>query len=222
MMESRLRFTLGLALHILILLAIKPTSGLFEASLTSVKLVFPNDTTFMNSNGLKVQRVNRTHVMTGSLEFFVDVSNDYQVVTYFLKKSGNGYKRMPYKLGPAPFCQYYDEDAYFIDGLRKKSNLPPEGTCPWPKKVYTIENYEMVTYFLKKTGDAYKRMPYKIGPNPFCQYFDNDKYFVEALRKKTNFPPKGTCPWPKNVYTFDKYEVNLNTIPPVAASGWRY
>ncbi|CAO1391757.1 unnamed protein product [Diamesa hyperborea] len=140
MMERRLQFTLGLALHIFILLV--PTSGLFEATMSSINMMISNDTSFMNSNGLKIKRVNRNHVLTGSLEFFVDVSNDYQMVTYFLKKSGDGYNRLPYKIGPYLFCKYFDEDKYFADELRRKSNFPPKGTCPWPKQKYTFYNYE--------------------------------------------------------------------------------
>ena len=68
----------------------------------------------------------------------------------------------------------------------------------------------MVSYFLKKTGDGYQRMPYKIGPFPFCQYLDDDKYFIEGLRKYSNFPPKGTCPWPKMKYLITNYEVRIS------------
>lgn len=53
----------------LMLLALKPTSGYFEASLTSTSMIYKNDTSFMDSNGLKIKKVNRTYVLTGLLQF---------------------------------------------------------------------------------------------------------------------------------------------------------
>ena len=69
----------------------------------------------------------------------------------------------------------------------------------------------MMTYFLKKTGNKYKRLPYKIGPYKYCEYFDEEMYFIEDLRKKSDFPAKGTCPWPKKKYTINNYEVRTNS-----------
>lgn len=62
---------------------------------------------------------------------------------------------------------------------------------------------------MKKSGNEYKRMPYKIGPFKFCKYFDNEKFFIEELREKSDFPAKGICPWPKKKYTIHGYEVRI-------------
>lgn len=43
----------------------QPTSGYFDATLTSTRFLYQNDTSFMNSAGLRVQRVKRTYIMTG-------------------------------------------------------------------------------------------------------------------------------------------------------------
>lgn len=51
----------------LIPIYLKPTSGFFEASLTDTSMIYKNDTSFMNSNGLRIKKVNRTYVMTGWL-----------------------------------------------------------------------------------------------------------------------------------------------------------
>ena len=53
----------------------------------------------------------------------------------------------------------------------------------------------------------------------FCQYCDNEIYFVQDIRKVSNFPPRLTCPWPKGIYRIDGYSVNVNKIPPVVSSG---
>lgn len=49
--------------------------------------------------------------------------------------SGNVYK-LPYKIGPLPFCQYVDEEKFFLDAIRNVSDIPRKGTCPWPKVIH--------------------------------------------------------------------------------------
>ena len=94
-------------------------------------------------------------------------------------------------------------------------------------------------FLSKKTGNQFKRMPYKIGPKGFCKYFNDEDYFVQDLRKVSNYPPVGTCPWPKGKYTIDDYSVrflhfdfisfhinliihiklNITSFPPVLGTG---
>ena len=52
-------------------------------------------------------------------------------------------------------------------------------------------------------------MPYKIGPNKFCQYVDDEKLFFDGFRLHSDFPAKGTCPWPKNKYMIKDYVVRI-------------
>lgn len=73
-----------------------------------------------------------------------------------------------------------------------------------------FSSFKMVSYIFKKAGNQYKKLAYKIGPYNFCQCFDEEKFFVEGMREKSNFPPKGTCPWPKQVYEIDDYIVRFS------------
>ena len=66
----------------------------------------------------------------------------------------------------------------------------------------------MLAILLQKAGNQYKRTPYKILLK-YCKFFDDEKYFVQDVRKLSNFPPKETCPWPKGKYTIDGYEVRF-------------
>ena len=53
-------------------------------------------------------------------------------------------------------------------------------------------------------------MPYKIGPYKYCEYVDDDKYFFEDFRQHSDYPPKGTCPWPKKKYMIRDYVVRIS------------
>ncbi|CAO1318803.1 unnamed protein product [Diamesa serratosioi] len=155
-----------------------------------------NDTSIMDATTLRIRKVNRTERVLsgfwiadkGALEFKNDIGDEYKFVTYVFKNTGNSNKKMTYKVGPLPFCKFFDEEKFVINDLRKASNIPAKGTCPWPK---------FAGYSYKKAGNDYKRIPYKVGPSSFCDLVDKDKFFFEDIRKASNFPVKGTCPWPK-------------------------
>ncbi|CAO1364429.1 unnamed protein product [Diamesa tonsa] len=78
--------------------------------------------------------------------------------------------------------------------------------------MYTTNSY-------KKAGNAWKKLPYKYGPFPFCQYMDGEKFFFDAVRKVADLPAKGTCPWPKGTYHINNYVMTIENIPPVFSSG---
>lgn len=48
------------------------------------------------------------------------------------KKVGMDYQKTPYKLGPNKFCQYVNDEHFFYPDLVKVSDLPTQGSCPWP------------------------------------------------------------------------------------------
>lgn len=58
--------TLGLFSGLIMLLNIQSSIGMFDATLRSVEMILKNDTFFMNANGLRVRKVNRTqHFISG-------------------------------------------------------------------------------------------------------------------------------------------------------------
>ncbi|CAO1364467.1 unnamed protein product [Diamesa tonsa] len=202
---------LGLLVCLTILLNIEPAFGMFDPTVRAVEMYFKNDTSFIDASGLKVRKVNRTqHVISGPFYVNVPIGNEYTYITYSYKKGGNEFKKLPYKFGPLPFCQYVDEEKLFFEAIRAASDLPPKGTCPWPK---------CVTYSFKKSGNEFKKLPYKVGPLPFCKYMDEEKFFVDTLRATSDIPARGTCPWPKKRYTVNNFFLNLDNIPPVFSTG---
>ncbi|XP_055543741.1 uncharacterized protein LOC129729256 [Wyeomyia smithii] len=40
-------------------------------------------------------------------------------------------------------CEFYNTDYPIVQVVREKSNLPPKGTCPFPKGKYHLYNYEV-------------------------------------------------------------------------------
>lgn len=103
----------------------------FECILTHTKNM--EGSTFSDFSNLRVRRVNRTSfLMVGNLTFFEDVGNEHQIESKILKKNGNKYQLTPYRLKKENYCDFVRDHATYKD-LRKVSNIPEEGVCPWPK-----------------------------------------------------------------------------------------
>ncbi|CAO1407379.1 unnamed protein product [Diamesa hyperborea] len=97
---------------------------------------------FADYSKIKVKKVNRTtHLMMGEMTYFVDVGDDYKFLSVLYKKVGMDYQKTIYKLGPKDFCKYYNEDRIFYPDMLLVSDLPKQGTCPWPAKTYNLRGY---------------------------------------------------------------------------------
>ncbi|XP_058817800.1 uncharacterized protein LOC131681106 [Topomyia yanbarensis] len=53
----------------------------------------------------------------------------------------------------------------------------------------------------------------------FCEFYTLDARTLEALRNVSNFPPKGTCPFPKGRYHIEGFGVNEHHFPPADLPG---
>lgn len=70
-----------------VIVALKQTDCLFEVDLTDGRAIVPNDDQFVNFDNLRVKKVNHSdHFLIGTIEFFVDLSNDYEVCYQMRKK----------------------------------------------------------------------------------------------------------------------------------------
>ncbi|CAO1318828.1 unnamed protein product [Diamesa serratosioi] len=95
------------------------------------------DTSFIDATKLRVKKMSKSErAISGIIEFKVNVGNEYEYVTYILKKTENDYKKMPYRLGPFKFCSNVNDDKYLFGDIRNVSNIPAKGVCPWPKVLY--------------------------------------------------------------------------------------
>lgn len=108
----------------------------------------------MNIDGLRVKKIRKQHMVTGAVEYFHDFGNDYNFMIEMYKSAGNDYKRMPYKVGPKPWCEVFSEDTFFYEDVKAASDFPEPDVvsqkrqklkaikltlsflfnqCPWPK-----------------------------------------------------------------------------------------
>ncbi|XP_055550652.1 uncharacterized protein LOC129733106 isoform X1 [Wyeomyia smithii] len=53
----------------------------------------------------------------------------------------------------------------------------------------------------------------------FCDFYAADFSIMDAVREKSNMPPKGACPFPKGQYYIDGYEASLSHLPPLFSAG---
>lgn len=64
----------------------------------------------------------------------------------------------------------------------------------------------------KKAGNSYKKTPYHIGPDKFCDYFEKSRLSAELIAA-SDFPEKGVCPWPKKKYTIRGFLLPTDKVP---------
>ena len=64
--------------------------------------------------------------------------------------------------------------------------------------------YEFFAILYKKQGNDYKKTPYKVGPNKFCDFLRDEKMFYPGVLAASDFPSVDTCPWPKVSNSFLK------------------
>ncbi|CAO1407339.1 unnamed protein product [Diamesa hyperborea] len=130
--------------------------------------------TFSDFSNLRVRRVNRTSfLMVGNLTFFEDVGNEHQIESKILKKSGNQYQLTPYRLKKENYCDFVRDHASYKD-LRKVSNIPEEGVCPWPKGTYEVYGFNVNVDYIPPFFDGDYMLETTI-------YFNEEKVSVQEM-----------------------------------------
>lgn len=79
--------------------------------------------------------------------------------------------------------------------------------------------FQLICLSYKKAGNDYKLLPYKVGPQNFCEFIESEKLLYPEVLDVSDFPPLGTCPWPKGELKIHGYEPDLSKIPPVIDTG---
>lgn len=74
---------------------------------------------------------------------------------------------------------------------------------------------QVETLLFKKAGNDYKKTPFHIGPDKFCDYLKNSVLYEDIL-KVSDLPPIGVCPWPKKKYTMQGFLIPLEKVPELA------
>ncbi|CAO1398151.1 unnamed protein product [Diamesa serratosioi] len=113
----------------------------FECILTHMKHM--EGSKFADYSNLRVRRTNRTNfLLTGNFTYFEDTGNNHQIQINILKKLGNKYQLTPYHMKKENYCDFVANHAIYED-LRKVSDIPREGVCPWPKGTYKIYGFNI-------------------------------------------------------------------------------
>jgi hypothetical protein len=83
----------------------------------------------------------------------------------------------------------------------------------------TDDSVQFVCNVYNKAGNDYKLMPYKVGPKNFCEFVDTEATVYPGIKKVSDFPETGTCPWPAGTYHINGYKADFSKLPPVLDSG---
>ncbi|KXJ77183.1 hypothetical protein RP20_CCG008150 [Aedes albopictus] len=67
------------------------------------------------------------------------------------------------------------------------------------------------------TGSFHQRLFWK--EQPLCEFFDTENKYFPAVRKVSNFPEKGTCPFPKMDVTVNGFKFDEKMMPSMIPIG---
>ncbi|XP_039433816.1 uncharacterized protein LOC120416197 [Culex pipiens pallens] len=115
-------------------------SAMYDVSLDSLEPNPNSDKAFINYGTLRVSKKSRNlFVVAGYFEYLQNV-DDNTKVDYAIYYNDN---KKPMIAGKQGYCKVLDNDSGVLRRLREVSNMPPPGTCPFPKGRITINNYEL-------------------------------------------------------------------------------
>lgn len=79
------------------------------------------------------------------------------------------------------------------------------------------DDLQFVCQLFKKAGNDYKLLPYKTGPNNFCEYLNGEKLLYPEIQASSDLPEN--CPWPAATYHIFGYQPDFSKMPPVFNTG---
>ncbi|XP_017066842.1 uncharacterized protein LOC108104980 [Drosophila eugracilis] len=109
-----------------------------------------NQDKWVDWGSLGMKKVSRNQfVVNGDFEFKLNMGDEQKIVlaVYVYDPNTNQKGNMVMAM-KKPFCEFIKEDKDTYPNVKKVSNLPDQGECPFPKGKYTIDKYEMQTNFL--------------------------------------------------------------------------
>ncbi|XP_064555917.1 uncharacterized protein CheA7a [Drosophila montana] len=111
---------------------------------------FENDNKWVDWGTLRMKKVGRNkYTLHGDFEFKRNMGDEQKLSLQVFAYDEGAKQKGPMVMNVnKPFCQFVNEDVDTYPHLQKKSNMPEQGDCPFPKGKYTIDNYELETTFL--------------------------------------------------------------------------
>lgn len=75
--------------------------------------------------------------------------------------------------------------------------------------------FQIEVLLFKKAGNEYKKTPYHVGPEKFCNYIQYKAINYDEVRSVSDLPERKDCPWPISQYNFTRgYVLPLDKVPP--------
>lgn len=127
-----------------------------EVSLTEGRAIVANDTKFINFDGLRVRKVNKTHhLLLGTVNVNRDIDDEFRLEMRIYKKAGNVYQKTAFHIGPKKACLFIKEAHYAYPALLEVSDFPKSRECPLKQKLYHINGMDvpMETFPVNLDGD---------------------------------------------------------------------
>ncbi|XP_017869910.1 PREDICTED: uncharacterized protein LOC108618422 [Drosophila arizonae] len=109
-----------------------------------------NDDSWVDWGTLRMKKVSRNqYTLDGEFEFKRNIGDEQKLSLQVFSYDEGAKQKGPMVMNVnKPFCEFVNEDVDTYPNLQKKSNMPEQGDCPFPKGKYTIDNYELETTFL--------------------------------------------------------------------------
>ncbi|EAT41910.1 AAEL006503-PA [Aedes aegypti] len=115
-------------------------TALYDITLDSFEPYSGTDPSFIDYGTLRVSKKSRNvFVIDGKFELFQNGGDETRIVYQITF----GDQRQPMFSGDVGYCESIDNDGVILTKLREVSNIPPKGTCPFPKGEYHIDKYQL-------------------------------------------------------------------------------
>ncbi|XP_062554886.1 uncharacterized protein LOC134219980 isoform X3 [Armigeres subalbatus] len=113
---------------------------LYDITLDSFEPYSGTDPNFIDYGTLRVSKKSRNlFVIDGKYELFQNGGDEVRIVYQIVY----GSQSQPMFSGNIGFCESINGDGVVLTKLRQVSNLPPKGTCPYPKGKYYVDKYQL-------------------------------------------------------------------------------
>ncbi|XP_067634871.1 uncharacterized protein CheA7a [Eurosta solidaginis] len=141
---------LALFYPVLLVFLLKSVNADRNVELNSFQPMSDYDDSWVSWDTLRLKKLSRTELgMTGDVDLKQNLGNEQKVQLQIYKYDRESKRRGPIVFQvEKPFCKLVESLQSTYDGMVKKSNLPEEFTCPFPKNKYTYKDYVLDTDFM--------------------------------------------------------------------------
>lgn len=85
----------------------------FDIQLDRFEVLYA-DPKVVEFNNIKVRKINKTRSIIGNISYHVPIDENMICITKVLKKQGNEYKYLPYRVPPTGLCEVFRSDGKYL------------------------------------------------------------------------------------------------------------